>query len=436
MVRGGVAVEACRTTNHARILRLYPGIWCCLFYSWYVDLRYAVVGNRCVSYVADARVFSQVFFIFYLLVQTGTIEGEDQNLMDKIEASFSYAALLWGTMAAAIVTLLFYLFQPVRDGEIVMPNLSVLREMFSFTVSKSKAKEEEVTTKARFLMSVGESIEAFLYGMGRIFPALIVLTLAWASGAVMVAVGADRLFARWIVGGISPEALPTLSFVISFFMALATGTSWGTMTILFPLILVPTYDASGGDETIFYAVTAGVLSGSVAGDHVSPISDTTVLSALACDCNLMAHVSTQAPYVLVIVAISIFLGTIPIGYDAWPNIVGILLGAVVTVVFVYGLCVPVLCPTGRFDVFTELFLRWGRRGSEDGEESGLVQLKQNTARSYNGETVGEEEQPIKEIGSPEVYEKAEKPTEEYVADVVDETEQDETQVDYTHKDYA
>jgi hypothetical protein len=53
---------------------------------------------------------------------------------------------------------------------------------------------------------------------------LIVLTLAWASGAIMVAVGADRLFSRWIVGGIAPEALPTLSFLISLFMALATGT--------------------------------------------------------------------------------------------------------------------------------------------------------------------------------------------------------------------
>ncbi len=73
-------------------------------------------------------------------------------------------------------------------------------------------------------MSVFDSSESFLFGMGRIFPALIVLTLAWASGAIMVAVGADRLFSRWIVGGIAPEALPTLSFLISLFMALATGT--------------------------------------------------------------------------------------------------------------------------------------------------------------------------------------------------------------------
>jgi Na+/H+ antiporter NhaC len=95
-------------------------------------------------------------------------------------------------------------------------------------------------------------------------------------------------------------------------MAVATGSSWGTMSILFPLLLVPTYQASGGDPVIFYATIAGVLSGSVA-DMVSPISDTTVLASLSCDCNLLRHVVTQAPYVILCVIVSILLGTIPIG---------------------------------------------------------------------------------------------------------------------------
>jgi Na+/H+ antiporter NhaC len=172
-------------------------------------------------------VFLLIFFIFYLLVKTGEIEGEDQNLMDKIEASDSYSALLWGTMAAAICSVFFYLLQIVQDGEFVflqdgkpvIPNLDVFKRLLPFR----KANEED--PKPRSVMSVLDSTESFLFGMGRIFPALIVLTLAWASGGIMVAVGADRLFSRWIVGGISPEALPTLAFLISLFMALATGTS-------------------------------------------------------------------------------------------------------------------------------------------------------------------------------------------------------------------
>jgi Na+/H+ antiporter NhaC len=163
-------------------------------------------------------VFLLIFFIFYLIVQTGDIDGVSQTLMDKIEASDSYAALLWGTMAAAICTVIFYLLQIVQDGDFVIPRLHVLKRLFSWR----NASEED--PKPRSVMSVFDSSESFLFGMGRIFPALIVLTLAWASGAIMVAVGADRLFSRWIVGGVSPEALPTLAFVISLFMALATGT--------------------------------------------------------------------------------------------------------------------------------------------------------------------------------------------------------------------
>jgi hypothetical protein len=318
--------------------------------------------------------FHQIFFIFYLLIKSGDNGDPDQTTMEKVEASDSYVALLYGTMAAALVTLLFYMLQIVRDGEFIVPNGTALYQ----ALVGPKAKVEDSEPRARFLMSVRDSVDSFVLGMGRVFPALVILTLAWASGAIMVAVGADRLFAAWISEGLAPESLPTISFIISLFMALATGTSWGTMTILFPLLLLPTYNASNGDETIFYATVAGILSGSVAGDHMSPISDTTVLSCLACDCNLVRHVGTQAPYVLVTCIISIVLGTIPIGYDAWPNIVGILLGFVSLAAFVYTVCVPVVSPTGRFDIFTELYLKVY-------PNEALVTLKQDTVKAYNGD---------------------------------------------------
>lgn len=358
-----------------------------------------------------------VFFIFYLLVKTGDDGSGEQSFMDKVESSDSYSALLWGTMAAALITLLLYLVQIVQDGSLVLPTVPVIMALFSkeseplisspagessdgkgveaeetdspgaessgdkgmkVEETDKNAQEEAgpVSTKPRPLMSLFESVEAFLHGMGRIFPALIVLTLAWASGAIMVAVGADRLFSRWITGGISAESLPTLSFVISGFMALATGTSWGTMTILFPLICVPTYQVSNGDPTIFYATIAGILSGSVAGDHVSPISDTTVLSALASDCQLLRHVTTQAPYSVCVFVLSILFGTLPIGRDAWPNIVGILLGTVAIVLFVYGVGVPVLCESGRYDMFTQLWILIQRD-----PESDLLLLQKDTIKA-------------------------------------------------------
>jgi hypothetical protein len=131
---------------------------------------------------------------------------------------------------------------------------------------------------------------------------------------------------------------------------------------------------------------------------MSPISDTTVLSALACDCKLLDHVSTQAPYAFVVVVISMILGTIPIGYgDNWPNIVGILLGTAAVIAFVYGLCVPVLSPTGRYDIFTELYLKFV---TSQGKESELFQLIEDTTKYCAGGELVEEadEKYVEEAG--------------------------------------
>jgi len=181
-----------------------------------------------------------------------------------------------------------------------------------------------------------------------------------------------------ITGGAIPyQALPLLTFLVALLMGLATGTSWGTMTILFPLVLVPTYDASAGDPQVFYATVSAVLGGAVAGDHMSPISDTTVLSALACDVKLMNHVNTQAPYVFWVVLFASLFGYIPAGYGAYPNIVGILLGWVACALFVFFLCVPVMSPTGRWDFITQLCCA---RSSE------LQQLADDCVKKVAGET--------------------------------------------------
>jgi hypothetical protein len=83
-------------------------------------------------------------------------------------------------------------------------------------------------------------------------------------------------------------------------------------------------------------------------------------------------------YAIVVSLISILLGTIPIGYDAWPNIIGILIGTGLIVAFVYFGCAPVLSPTGRYDPMTELFLMI--RGDDD-----LMKLKEDTAKAFIGE---------------------------------------------------
>jgi len=327
-----------------------------------------------------------IILVFVLLVQSGTVEGTDQTFMDKIESGDSYLALLYGTMGTAWIAMLLYLLQVTipGTGSLSLPTPALIKDMLPW---RKATVLEEGKQPPRFLMTIGESIEAFLHGMSRIFLCIVILTLAWSCGAIMTSIGTDRLFSSWITGGAIPyQLLPMLTFLIALLIALSTGTSWGTMAILFPLMLVPTYEASNGDPQIFYATTSAILGGAVAGDHMSPISDTTVLTSLACDVQLMGHVNTQAPYVFWVVLFSILLGYIPAGYGAYPNIIGILLGWVACALFVYFICVPVMSPTGAWDIFTRLCCAKSKE---------IKELSADLVKKSNGESLDSED---KEVG--------------------------------------
>jgi len=319
-----------------------------------------------------------VFYVFYFLVITGNDGTGNQTFLDIMQQSDSYSALLWGTMASALTALGMYFLQFKKEGKHVLPTLG------SF-VPKSKFTKRIADENApKILMDWREGLEAFMTGMEHVFLALVLLTEAWAFGAVTTAVGLDRFFSNLIVqGSFSAEWLPTISFVVSLFIALATGSSWSTMTIMFPLLLVPTYIKSGGNASIFYATTAGVLSGSVAGDHASPVSDTTVLSSMYTSCQLLAHVRTQAPIVFVVVIWSVLVGTIPIGLGSYSNGIAILMGFILCAITSLILGVPVLSANGRYDLLTELFIYFSK-------ESELHKLKKDTIRAF--ETGG----PVKE----------------------------------------
>jgi Na+/H+ antiporter NhaC len=129
--------------------------------------------------------------------------------------------------------------------------------------------------------------------------------------------------------------IPAIAFVLAAITAFTTGTSWGTMAILMPLIIPLSWavmvvhgiaDPSG--MHIMYSSIACVLAGAVWGDHCSPISDTTVLSSIASGCNHIEHVRTQLPYALLVGGASLFIGTIPAGYGL-PPWVSLLVGAAV-----------------------------------------------------------------------------------------------------------
>jgi Na+/H+ antiporter NhaC len=128
--------------------------------------------------------------------------------------------------------------------------------------------------------------------------------------------------------------LPALVFLVAAGTAFATGTSFGTLAILVPLVVPLGLAVSGGEpNALLLGSLAAVLSGAIFGDHASPISDTTVLSSMGAGVDLMTHVRTQLPYALVSGAIALFFGYIPagLGVSPWillPVAVGATIGAV------------------------------------------------------------------------------------------------------------
>src|SRR5699024_650385 len=100
----------------------------------------------------------------------------------------------------------------------------------------------------------------------------------------------------------TPALLPFIVFLIAMFISFATGTSWGTMAILTPIALPLAYTV-GGEELIPLAI-GSVFSGAIFGDHVSPISDTTIMASIFAGSDHIAHVKTQMPYALVTAVIT------------------------------------------------------------------------------------------------------------------------------------
>ena len=165
----------------------------------------------------------------------------------------------------------------------------------------------------RGVLSFNKFCECFVLGFKAMVPAIFILCLAWTMSGVV----SDKYLNLGGYVGQLVQAnssvglfLPAIFFVVAGFLAFSTGTSWGTFGILIPIAV-----AVVGLEQyeLLVLMVAAVLSGAVAGDHASPISDTTILASAGAQCHHIDHVSTQIPYVLLVCACS-FVGYIVDGF--------------------------------------------------------------------------------------------------------------------------
>jgi len=152
----------------------------------------------------------------------------------------------------------------------------------------------------------------WLEGLRSMWPAVSILLLAWMLGSLIGALGTGDYLGGLVEGSsISASWLIPTVFLLAGAMAFATGTSWGSFGLLLPIAggIVNALDAP---ELLLPALGA-VLAGAVAGDHASPISDTTILSSTGAGCNVITHVTTQLPYVVIsVVAATCGYGTVAV----------------------------------------------------------------------------------------------------------------------------
>lgn len=275
-------------------------------------------------------------------------------LLSNYELEQSAAQILWGTVPLnfyAIVTLAIVLYTvvttkvhgPMKDAEIkaeqstvdykheypptkaiymVLPLATMVFGMIGFMLwtgdgdmaqgsgSKSVLYSTALACLVAYLMMLAsrkfnhvQLVETGFKGMGELLPLVTIVLFSLALGASLKELGTGTFIAG-MVGDYLPLVLVVpILFIAGGLMSFTTGTSWGTFAILIPLG-VPLIQNLGLPPSL---VLSAILGGGVFGDHCSPISDTTAVSAIASGCDLLEHVKTQLPYALVAGGITLVL---------------------------------------------------------------------------------------------------------------------------------
>ena len=155
--------------------------------------------------------------------------------------------------------------------------------------------------RVRGVMSFQDFAGCIPEGFKAMVSPILILTLAWTLSGVTGLLGAKFFVANLISGSAAAiqYLLPAVIFVVAVFLAFATGTSWGTFSILVPIVC----HAFPQGEMLVVSIAA-CLSGAVCGDHCSPISDTTIMASAGAHCNHVNHVSTQLPYAITAAVVS------------------------------------------------------------------------------------------------------------------------------------
>jgi Na+/H+ antiporter NhaC len=228
------------------------------------------------------------------------------GVLDMLKESNSFTALLWGSSAGCIAAAALALVQG--------------------------------------LLPLTETVTAWINGIRSMIPAIIILVLAWCIGRVCTELQTADYLVHHLAGVLSPAFLPLVVFLLAMGISFSTGTSWGTMSILTPIVIplvlgtarTAGISAAAGDRILLGSIAA-ILSGAVFGDHCSPISDTTIMSSMASAADHIDHVRTQLPYAVTVGGVSLACGypLQAVGIPMWACL-AISLAVLIAIVRIFG----------------------------------------------------------------------------------------------------
>ena len=211
------------------------------------------------------------------------ISGEGETITDIIGSADSYLVLIWASLLGCTMA--------------------------------------ATLTLSQGILTLNETVEAWMAGARFMLTGLVLLVMAWAVADVAAVLQTAPYLISVLGDALSPETLPAIIFILAGATAFASGSSWGVMAILMPLVIplcwavLQSHGVADADHMhILYSSIACVLTGAVWADHCSPISDTTVLSSLATGCDHMDHVRTQLPYALLGGFAAVTIGVLPAGF--------------------------------------------------------------------------------------------------------------------------
>jgi Na+/H+ antiporter NhaC len=249
--------------------------------------------------------FVPIITLVIALLVSLVVLGEGDSMIDILETTSPYRAMMYSSFVGVLVAAVMSIGQRI--------------------------------------LTLHETVDAWYGGLRATLFGMIILVLAWALSDLTATLNTAAYLVTLLAGSLPVSLIPAIVFVLAALTAFTTGTSWGTMAILMPLIVPLAWAvmsmngmAEAGDMHILYSAVACCLAGAVWGDHCSPISDTTVLSSVASGCDHIEHVRTQLPYALLVGLVGLLIGTIPAGFGLSPWIslvVGVVILALVLKTF-------------------------------------------------------------------------------------------------------